>query len=75
MPGDLALGDNPARASNNETAFYTKEHIICDGAGHWCTNRHFDKNIVGLLFFHYFHLKIWLSWHLAQQGKVQVVIK
>ena len=43
--------------------------------GHWCTNRHFDKNIVGLLFFHYFHLKIWLSWHLAQQGKVQVVIK
>ena len=43
--------------------------------GHWCTNRHFDKNIVGLLFFHHFHLKIWLSWHLAQQGKVQVVIK
>ena len=29
----------------------------------------------GLLFFHHFHLKIWLSWHLAQQGKVQVVIK
>ena len=43
--------------------------------GYWCTNRHFDKNIVGLLFFHHFHLKIWLSWHLAQQGKVQVVIK
>ena len=41
----------------------------------WCTNKHFDKNIVGLLFFHHFHLKIWLSWHLAQQGKVQVVIK
>ena len=39
------------------------------------TNRHFDENIVGLLFFHHFHLKIWLSWHLAQQGKVQVVIK
>ena len=33
------------------------------------------KNIGGLLFFHHFHLKIWLSWHLAQQGKVQVVIK
>ena len=46
-----------------------------EAKGHWCTNRHFDKNIVGLLFFHYFHLKIWLSWHLAQQGKVQVVIK
>ena len=45
------------------------------GRRHWCTNRHFDKNIVGLLFFHHFHLKIWLSWHLAQQGKVQVVIK
>ena len=42
---------------------------------HWCTNRHFDKNIAGLLFFYHFHLKIWLSWHLAQQGKVQVVIK
>ena len=42
---------------------------------HWCTNRYFDKNIVGLLFLHHFHLKIWLSWHLAQQGKVQVVIK
>ena len=42
---------------------------------HWCTNRHFDKNIVGLVFFHHFHLKIWLSWYLAQQGKVQVVIK
>ena len=43
--------------------------------GHWCTNRHIDKNIARLLFFHHFHLKIWLSWHLAQQGKVQVVIK
>ena len=42
---------------------------------HWCTNRDIDKNIAGLLFFHHFHLKIWLSWHLAQQGKVQVVIK
>ena len=42
---------------------------------HCCTNRHFDKNIPGLLFLHHFHLKIWLSWHLAQQGKVQVVIK
>ena len=29
--------------------------------GYWCTNRHFDKNIGGLLFFHHFHLKIWLS--------------
>ena len=48
--------------------------IISDN-GHWCINRHIDKNIVGLLFFHHFHLKIWLSWHLAQQGKVQVVIK
>ena len=28
-----------------------------------------------MLFFHHFHLKIWLLWHLAQQGKVQVVIK
>ena len=42
---------------------------------HWCTNRHIDKNIAGLLFFHHSHLKVWLSWHLAQQGKVQVVIK
>ena len=49
--------------------------LISPDHRHWCTNRHFDKNIVGLLFFHHFHLKIWLSWHLAQQGKVQVVIK
>ena len=50
-------------------------HIFIDSTGHWCTNRHIDKNIAGLLFFHHVHLKIWLSWHLAQQGKVQVVIK
>ena len=31
---------------------------INDDARHWCTNRHFDKNIEGLLFFHDFHLKI-----------------
>ena len=46
-----------------------------DKKGDCWTNRHFDKKIGGLLFFHHFHLKIWLSWHLAQQGKVQVVIK
>ena len=50
-------------------------HILSDSTGHWCTNRRFDKNIAGLLFFHHFYLKICLSWHLAQQGKVQVVIK
>ena len=32
MHGDLALGDNPPNASNNKTAFYTTEHMICDGA-------------------------------------------
>ena len=52
-----------------------REPMVAAVTRHWCTNRHFDKNIVGLLFFHHFHLKIWLSWHLAQQGKVQVVIK
>ena len=54
---------------------WMKLHLAIDENWHWCTNRYFDKNIVGLLFFHHFHLKIWLSWHLAQQGKVQVVIK
>ena len=24
------------------------------GRRHWCTNRHFDENIGGLLFFHHF---------------------
>ena len=51
------------------------QSLFFHGEWHWCTNRHFDKNIAGFLFFHYFYLKIWLSWHLAQQGKVQVVIK
>ena len=52
-----------------------KLHLAIDENWHWCTNRHFDKNIAGLLFFHHFHLKIWLSWHLAQQRhKTTVVI-
>ena len=52
--------------------------FISDIIWHWCTNRHFDKNIEGLLFFHDFHLKIWLSWHLAQQGigaQIDILIK
>ena len=32
MHGNLALGDNPPRASNNKTVFYTDEVLICDGA-------------------------------------------
>ena len=32
MHGDLPLGDNPPRASNPKTAFYTDEVEICDGA-------------------------------------------
>ena len=28
----LPLGDNPIRPSNNKTAFYTDEVLICDGA-------------------------------------------
>ena len=69
---DAEIGDVKADGA------YDYDSVLQVGIGaqrHWCTNRHFDKNIVGLLFFHYFHLKIWLSWHLAQQGKVQVVIK
>ena len=62
-------------AYQHQTVCHSRKEYATDGDGHWCTNRHFDKNIVGLLFFHHFHLKIWLSWHLAQQGKVQVVIK
>ena len=74
MDLDLISPDHTTLSRRSQTLKELQEQGI-GAQKHWCTNRHIDKNIAGLLFFHHFHLKIWLSWHLAQQGKVQVVIK
>ena len=56
-PGNPQVArDSFKKITSSHTKFeYLKMNLAL---GHWCTNRHIDKNIAGLLFFHHSHLKI-----------------